>query len=174
MNRTVLLVGIVFTAALLAVLYFGLGKDPQHIDSPLIGRPAPDFALKAVGSGETIGLSKYRGKPVVLNFWATWCRPCWDEHPTLTATARGAGDQVQFVGIVFQDEESKILDFLRARGWAYPTLVDEKGKTAIAYGIGGVPETFFLDKNGNIVAKYEGPMTPEIIQENLAKAMAVR
>ena len=174
MNRTVLLIGIVLTVALLVVLFFGLGKDPQHIDSPLIGRPAPDFALKAVGSGETIGLAKYRGKPVVLNFWATWCRPCWDEHPTLTATARGAGDQVQFLGIVFQDEESKILDFLRARGWAYPTLVDERGKTAIAYGIGGVPETFFLDRKGNIVAKYEGPMTPEIIQENLAKAMAAK
>lgn len=174
MNRTVLLVGIVITAALLVVLYFGLGKDPQHIDSPLIGHAAPSFALKAVGSGETIDLAKYRGKPVVLNFWATWCRPCWEEHPTLTATAKSIGDQVQFVGVVFQDDESKILDFLQARGWAYPTLVDERGKTAIAYGVGGVPETFFLDKNGTIVAKFEGPMSPKDLEVNLAKAMAVR
>jgi cytochrome c biogenesis protein CcmG/thiol:disulfide interchange protein DsbE len=171
MNRTVLLVGIVITAALLVVLYFGLGKDPQHIDSPLIGRLAPSFALKAVGSGETIDLARYRGKPVVLNFWATWCRPCWEEHPTLTATAKSVGDQVQFVGVVFQDDESKIVDFLRERGWAYPTLVDEKGKTAIAYGVGGVPETFFLDRKGNIVAKFEGPMSPQDLETNLAKAM---
>ncbi|HEY5113825.1 MAG TPA: TlpA disulfide reductase family protein [Coriobacteriia bacterium] len=171
MNRTVLLVGIVITAALLVVLYFGLGKDPQHIDSPLIGRLAPSFALKAVGSGETIDLARYRGKPVVLNFWATWCRPCWEEHPTLTATAKSVGDQVQFVGVVFQDDESKIVDFLRERGWAYPTLVDEKGKTAIAYGVGGVPETFFLDRKGNIVAKFEGPMSPQDLEVNLAKAM---
>jgi cytochrome c biogenesis protein CcmG/thiol:disulfide interchange protein DsbE len=171
MNRTVLLVGIVITAALLGVLYFGLGKDPQHIDSPLIGRLAPSFALKAVGSGETIDLARYRGKPVVLNFWATWCRPCWEEHPTLTATAKSVGDQVQFVGVVFQDDESKIVDFLRERGWAYPTLVDEKGKTAIAYGVGGVPETFFLDRKGNIVAKFEGPMSPQDLEVNLAKAM---
>jgi cytochrome c biogenesis protein CcmG/thiol:disulfide interchange protein DsbE len=171
MNRTVLLVGIVITAALLVVLYFGLGKDPQHIDSPLIGRLAPSFALKAVGSGETIDLGRYRGKPVVLNFWATWCRPCWEEHPTLTATAKSVGDQVQFVGVVFQDDESKIVDFLRERGWAYPTLVDEKGKTAIAYGVGGVPETFFLDRKGNIVAKFEGPMSPQDLETNLAKAM---
>jgi cytochrome c biogenesis protein CcmG/thiol:disulfide interchange protein DsbE len=171
MNRTVLLIGIVITAALLVVLYFGLGKDPQHIDSPLIGRLAPSFALKAVGSGETIDLARYRGKPVVLNFWATWCRPCWEEHPTLTATAKSVGDQVQFVGVVFQDDESKIVDFLRERGWAYPTLVDEKGKTAIAYGVGGVPETFFLDRKGNIVAKFEGPMSPQDLEVNLAKAM---
>lgn len=171
MNRTVLLIGIVVTIALLVVLYFGLGKDPQHIDSPLIGRPAPDFALKSVGSGETLDLAKFRGKPVVVNFWATWCRPCWDEHPTLTATARNMNGQVQFLGVVFQDEESKILDFLNQRGFAYPTVVDEKGKTAIAYGVGGVPETFFLDKNGVIVAKFDGPMSPDDIQANLAKAM---
>jgi cytochrome c biogenesis protein CcmG/thiol:disulfide interchange protein DsbE len=78
---------------------------------------------------------------------------------------------VQFVGVVFQDEESKILGFLEQRGSSYPTLVDEKGKTAIAYGVGGVPETFFLDANGTIVAKYSGPMSPDILQENLRKVM---
>ena len=171
MNRPVLIVGGLITAALVTVLYFALGKDPQHIDSPLVGRVAPEFTLKAVGSGESIDLSRYRGKPVVLNFWATWCHPCWDEHPVLTENAQMMGDRVQFVGVVFQDEESKITDFLRARGWAYPTLVDDRGKTAIAYGVGGVPETFFLDKHGMIVAKYDGPMSSEILQENLQKAM---
>jgi cytochrome c biogenesis protein CcmG/thiol:disulfide interchange protein DsbE len=172
MNRTVLAIGIVITAALVAVFYFALGKDPQHIDSPLIGRPAPDFALKAVGTGETIDLSKYRGKPVVVNFWATWCHPCWDEHPTLTQVSQTYGDQVQFLGVVFQDDESKIMHFLKERGWAYPTLVDEKGKTAIAYGVGGVPETFFLNRSGKIVAKFEGPISPDELQANVAKAMA--
>lgn len=171
MNRTVLFVGIALTAALVAVFYFSLGKDPQHIDSPLIGRIAPDFALKAVGTHETIDLARYRGRPVVLNFWATWCRPCWDEHPVLTAQSQMMGNQVQFVGVVFQDEESKIEDFLRERGWAYPTLVDDKGKTAIAYGVGGVPETFFIDRTGKIVAKFEGPISPEELQANVMKAM---
>src|SRR6266568_2959853 len=134
MNRTVLIIGAVLTAALVAVLFLALGKDPQAIDSPLVGRVAPDFALKAVGTGETIDLAKYRGKPVVLNFWATWCHPCWDEHPVLTENAQMLGDRVQFVGVVFQDREDKITDFLRQRGWAYPTLVDQNGKTAIAYG----------------------------------------
>jgi cytochrome c biogenesis protein CcmG/thiol:disulfide interchange protein DsbE len=171
MNRSVLIVGTIITAALVTVLYFALGKDPQHIDSPLVGEVAPDFALKAVGSGETIDLARYRGKPVVLNFWATWCHPCWDEHPVLTENAQVMGDRVQFVGVVFQDDEKKIVDFLQQRGWAYPTLVDDRGKTAIAYGIGGVPETFFLDKHGRIVEKFVGPMTTESLQANLRKVM---
>ena len=171
MNRTVLIVGLLIVAAVVAILFLGLGKDPSHIDSPLIGRPAPGFALKAVGSGETIDLTQYRGKPVIVNFWATWCRPCWDEHPVLTAQSQMYGNQVQFVGVVFQDEESKIQGFLRERGWAYPTLIDDKGKTAIAYGVGGVPETFFLDSNGKIVAKYEGPISPEQLQAYVQKAM---
>ena len=171
MNRTVLTIGLLIVAAIVAVLFLGLGKDPQHIDSPLIGRPAPGFALKAVGTGETIDLAQLRGKPVILNFWATWCRPCWDEHPVLTANAQMLGDKVQFVGVVFQDEESKIKDFLQQRGWAYPTLVDQAGKTAIAYGVGGVPETYFLDKNGVIVAKFAGPMSADDIQTNLQKAL---
>jgi len=171
MNRTVLLVGAIIAAALVGVLYFALGKDPQAIDSPLVGRIAPDFALKAVGSNESIDLSRYRGKPVVLNFWATWCRPCWDEHPVLTQNAQAMGDRVQFVGVVFQDDEKKITDFLRERGWTYPTLVDDRGKTAIAYGVGGVPETFFLDKHGTIVAKYTGPLSTELLQGYVQKAM---
>jgi cytochrome c biogenesis protein CcmG/thiol:disulfide interchange protein DsbE len=171
MNRTVLTIGLLIVAAVVAVLFMGLGKDPQHIDSPLVGRPAPGFALKAVGSNETLDLSRYRGKPVVLNFWATWCHPCWDEHPVLTANAQMLGDQVQFLGVVFQDDESKIKDFLQQRGWAYPTVVDDRGKTAIAYGVGGVPETYFLDKNGTVVSKFTGPMSTEDIQANVQKAL---
>lgn len=171
MNRTVLLIGTAITLALVAVFFVALGKDPQHIDSPLVGRVAPPFALQAVGTHESIDLTQLRGKPVVLNFWATWCRPCWDEHPVLTQTAQMMNGRVQFVGVVFQDEESKIQDFLRQRGWSYPTLVDVSGKTAIAYGVGGVPETFFLDRSGKIVAKFAGPMSPEILDENIKKAM---
>jgi cytochrome c biogenesis protein CcmG/thiol:disulfide interchange protein DsbE len=73
--------------------------------------------------------------------------------------------------VVFQDDEKKIVDFLKERGWAYPTVVDQHGKTAIAYGVGGVPETYFLDRNGTIVAKYAGPMSDEELQKNVEKAL---
>ena len=171
MNRTVLLVGIIIAAALVGVLSLGLGRNPAEIRSPLIGRAAPSFALREVGTGQTIDISQYKGKPVIINFWATWCGPCWEEHPTLVANARVYQPGVQFVGVVFQDTEDKIMSFLNQRGSAYPTLVDEKGKTAIAYGVGGVPETFFLDRNGTIVAKFSGPMSTDALRENLQKAM---
>ena len=118
MNRTVLFVGFFIAAAVIGVLFVGLGKDPQVIDSPLIGHSAPPFALKAVGSGETINLAQFRGRPVVLNFWATWCGPCYEEHPTLVANARQLQPSVQFLGVVFQDTEDKIQKFLNERGRA--------------------------------------------------------
>jgi cytochrome c biogenesis protein CcmG, thiol:disulfide interchange protein DsbE len=170
-NRSVLIVGVAITAALVAVLFLGLGRDPQQIQSPLVGRAAPAFALKEVGSGRTIDLAALRGKPAMINFWATWCMPCYQEHPVLVDNARLFGSQVQFVGVVFNDDESSISKFLRERGSAYPTLLDTQGKTAIAYGVGGVPESFFLNRDGVIVAKFSGPMTADILQANLAKAM---
>jgi cytochrome c biogenesis protein CcmG/thiol:disulfide interchange protein DsbE len=170
MNRPVLIVGVAITAALVAVLFLGLGRDPQQIQSPLVGRAAPAFALKEVGSNRTIDLAALRGKPAVINFWATWCMPCYQEHPVLVDNARLLGSQVQFVGVVFNDDEASISKFLRERGSAYPTLLDAQGKTAIAYGVGGVPESFFLDREGVIVAKFSGPMTTDILQANLAKA----
>jgi cytochrome c biogenesis protein CcmG/thiol:disulfide interchange protein DsbE len=171
MNRIVLVVGFVLAAALVVVLFAGLGKDPQAIDSPLVGRPAPQFALREVSTGQTINLDQLKGRPVVLNFWATWCRPCYEEHPTLVANARGLQPNVQFLGVVFQDSEERIQKFLDERGRAYPTVVDDAGKTAIAYGVGGVPETFFLDAAGTIVAKYNGPLTNDQLQANLEEAM---
>jgi cytochrome c biogenesis protein CcmG/thiol:disulfide interchange protein DsbE len=171
MNRTVLIVGSVIGAALLGVLFMSLGKDPSAIESPLIGRAAPGFALKAVGTGETIDIQQLRGRPVVINFWATWCGPCYEEHPTLVENARMLGNNVQFVGVVFNDTEDKIQSFLNERGSSYPTLLDQQGKTAIAYGVGGVPETFFINRQGTIVAKYSGPMNTEILQSYVQKVL---
>lgn len=172
MNRTVLIVGLVIAAALVAVLFAGLGTNPNEIRSPLIGKQAPTFALREVGTGRTVDLAQFKGKPVIINFWATWCGPCWEEHPVLVANARALQPNVQFLGVVFQDKEEKILNFLQQRGSSYPTVVDDAGKTAIAYGVGGVPETFFLDANGVIVAKHNGPMDYDAIRDNLQKVMA--
>ncbi len=171
MNRTVLAVGALIALAVIGVLFLGLGKNPNQIESPLLGRVAPSFALREVGTGQTIGLEQFRGKPVIINFWATWCGPCYEEHPVLVANARNLGSSVQFVGVVFQDTEEKIQRFLNERGSSYPTVIDEAGKTAIAYGVGGVPETFFLDASGKIVAKHDGPITTDDLRANLAKAM---
>lgn len=170
MNRTVLIVGVSIAAVVIGLLFLGLGKNPNAIRSPLIGKAAPTFALREAGTDRTVAVSQFHGRPLVINFWATWCRPCWEEHPVLVATARARPD-VQFLGVVFQDSEDKILGFLQQRGSSYPTMVDDKGKTAIAYGVGGVPETFFLDAQGVIVAKHSGPMSEEDLQRELRKVV---
>lgn len=170
MNRQVMIIGLVITAPLVAILASGFGKDPHTIDSPLVGRDAPTFALRQLDGGQTVGL-KNAQQPTVVNFWATWCRPCVQEHGVLTAAARRHKGKVRFLGVVYEDTEERIRAYLKRSGAAYPTLIDEAGKTAIAYGVYGVPETFFIDTNGQIVAKHAGPLNPRSIENYLQKLM---
>ncbi|HUF16424.1 MAG TPA: DsbE family thiol:disulfide interchange protein [Thermoanaerobaculia bacterium] len=169
MNRRVLLIGLAVVLPVIALLVMSLGRNPHKVQSPLIGKQAPNFALRSAGSEETLDLAALRGAPVVINFWATWCVPCYQEHGVLTEGARSMPG-VRFLGVVYDDEESKALQFLRQYGSSYPSLMDNQGKTAIAYGVYGVPETFFLDASGRIVAKHEGPLTPELLMANVEKA----
>ncbi len=171
MNRKVLLIGLAIIVPIIVVLFMNLGRDPRKVESPLVGRQMIDFRLREVGTTRSVDLSSFRGKPIVVNFWATWCVPCYTEHRILARVARMTGSQVQFVGVVFDDEETKILQFLEENGHAYPALEDEGGKVAIAYGVYGVPETFFIDRTGKIVAKHEGPLDEGSLTSYLAAAM---
>lgn len=101
-NARVLLVGLAVVVPLVAVLLLNLGRNPHMIASPLVGRAAPDFALQTL-DGQPVTLASLRGRPVVLNFWASWCIPCLDEHPLLLQAARALGERVTFLGVVYQD-----------------------------------------------------------------------
>ncbi len=169
-NRKVLAGGLAIVVPLLALLILNLGRDPHSVRSPLIGRPAPDFSLAPVGGGSSGNLDSLRGRPVVVNFWATWCVPCLEEHAALTSAARALGDDVQFLGIVYEDEEPTARAFLQQRGSSYPSLLDPDGRTAIAYGVFGVPETFFIDRGGRLIDKHVGPLDSQTIAATVARA----
>ncbi|HYS10540.1 MAG TPA: redoxin domain-containing protein [Myxococcales bacterium] len=172
-NKRVLVAGAAIVLPLIAVLVANLGRDPHMVRSPLVGRPAPPFSLQPVGGGAPVRLESFRGKPLVINFWATWCVPCFEEHPALTAAARGLPD-VQFLGVVYEDEEARTQAFLKERSSAYPSVMDPDGRTAIAYGVFGVPETFFIDAEGRIVEKFVGPLQRSTIAELVARARGGR
>jgi cytochrome c biogenesis protein CcmG/thiol:disulfide interchange protein DsbE len=169
LNRRILGVGAVLALPLVGVLVAALGRD-LTVRSPLVGRAAPAFSLVPAGGGAPIGTADLRGKPAVVNFWATWCVPCYQEHGVLTRGAAELRGRVTFVGIVYEDSEENVTRFAREQGASYPSLLDPDGRTAIAYGIFGVPETYFLDANGTIVSKYVGPLSEARLAFELEKA----
>ncbi|MBN2371879.1 MAG: DsbE family thiol:disulfide interchange protein [Vicinamibacteria bacterium] len=169
MNRRILIVGGMVVLPLLALFFIGLGHDPREIYSPLIGRPAPSFTLTSLDGEEEISIDTTSGKPAILNFWASWCAPCLEEHSTLIEAARTLGDRVRLIGIVYDDTPENARAFLREAGEAFPTFFDPGGRVAIAYGVYGVPETFFIGADGRVVTKHTGPLSRKALAEHLRR-----
>jgi len=123
-------------------------------------RPAPSFALQVLGGKETLNLQQYRGSPVVLNFWASWCPPCRDEAPVLEqGSQRYSANGVHFVGIDVWDTEIDGRKFLTDFGVSYTNVVDPLGRVSIDYGLTGTPETILVDRNGVMRSRWIGPLT---------------
>jgi cytochrome c biogenesis protein CcmG/thiol:disulfide interchange protein DsbE len=159
-------IGLGISLPLLALLGFGLTRDPAEIISPLPGRPAPAIALKVMGPDSVIDLKALRGRVVVVNFWASWCIPCRAEHPELVrALERWAPEGVQFLGVLYEDSPENARDFLAEFGGErWPTLLDPGQRVAIAYGVYGVPETFVIDQQGTVVHKQLSIVTVAALQ----------
>ncbi|QDF04754.1 TlpA family protein disulfide reductase [Myxococcus xanthus] len=154
---------VVLCAGLLFVLFKGFGRNPHEVPFMMKGKPAPDFALRALDSGEKVSLADLKGRPVVINFWASWCGPCRVEHPVLEWGARQYGSQAVFLGVVFQDTDDNARGFLQQYGASFPQLVDPRSRMALDYGVAGVPETYFIDPNGIIRGKHVGPIDPQTL-----------
>lgn len=145
--------------AFAVVLASRFGTDPGLVPSPLIGETAPGFSLPTLEGSSTFSLSELGGEIVVVNFFASWCLQCRAEHDDLVASAQAFSEKgVRFVQIGYQESPARTLDYLEEAGTSESTLylADPGSRTAIAYGVFGIPETFFIDAEGIVVGKIIG------------------
>ncbi len=150
------------------LLFTGFGRDPREVSSPLIGRPAPTWTLASL-DGRTLSSERLAGRPYVLNFWASWCIPCIEEHRVLADAYDRYGDEVVIVGVLYNDEPTAAEGFLARYGDAgYAHVNDDSGRLAIDFGVTGPPETFFVDARGVVRDKQFGPLTEGIMGDKLA------
>jgi cytochrome c biogenesis protein CcmG/thiol:disulfide interchange protein DsbE len=182
-SRWLMAAPLIAFAALAAIFWFRLGNtDPSRIPSALIGHPAPQTSLPALtglaNNGAPIpGLdpSVFKGKVSVVNVWASWCVPCHDEAPLLTELGRDT--RLQIVGINYKDAPDNARRFLGRYGNPFGIVgVDGNGRASIEWGVYGVPETFIVGRQGTIVYKMVGPVTPEnintVLKVEIDKALA--
>ena len=167
-NWSLVITGLVLAAALAWVLGKGFGRDPHEVPFMLTGKPAPAFTLERLdGAKGEAKLADFAGKPLILNFWSTWCGPCKIEHPVIEWGFGKFGDRVQFVGVVYQDSRENVDAFLKESPPKYAMLFDENGRAAVDYGLAGVPETYFITKDGKIRYKHVGPLDPSRLTQEI-------
>lgn len=150
---------VVAITAFVLVLALAFRFDPHDLRSNAVGRPAPAFALTRLDGTGAVALRELAGKAVVLNFFASWCIPCVQEHPVLvSAWERYRTADVVFVGVLYQDDPANGREFTRRLGGTWPTVADDGGRTALAYGVFGIPETFFIGADGVVKGRHIGPL----------------
>ena len=167
-----LLVGVA-VLLLLSLMLWGLGRRSAGTvgDAPIRVRAAPDFTLPLFGGG-SFNLAEARGKPVLVNFWASWCVPCEDEAPVLERASREYADRLSLIGVNVQDTEPSARAFLRRYGMTYPNGRDESGAIAVDFGMSGVPESYFIDRQGGLMRKWQGPLDESRLRAFLDELIA--
>ncbi|MGI8658947.1 MAG: TlpA family protein disulfide reductase [Candidatus Limnocylindria bacterium] len=153
---------------LLGVLGIVLLSRAPSASPTAIGRPAPDFTVADL-DGNPIRLADLRGRPVIVNFWASWCGPCVEEFPLLNAAAAEHREEgLVVVGIVYRDRSEAARDFMARNGGTWPSAMDPGERVATDYGILGAPETYFIGRDGSIVARQIGQISASSLNEKLA------
>ncbi len=135
--------------------------------APIKGHPAPNFTLTTT-DGQTVSLTDFKGKPVLLNFWATWCPPCRAETPDLQATHREIGDKLTIIGVNMTSQDGgDVTAFMREFGVTYPVVLDSNGDAARAYNILGLPTSVFIDRNGIISEVFTGAVNKAYVESKV-------
>jgi cytochrome c biogenesis protein CcmG/thiol:disulfide interchange protein DsbE len=162
-----LLIPVLVFLVICGFLLVGLWRDPREVPSPLIGKPAPPFALAELHQPvKTLGPADLKGQVWLLNVWASWCVSCREEHPLLVEL--GKSKLVRIIGLNYKDEPAAGMRWLTQNGDPYDTsVVDRDGRVGIDWGVYGVPETFVVDKTGTIRYKQIGPITAEALQTKI-------
>jgi cytochrome c biogenesis protein CcmG, thiol:disulfide interchange protein DsbE len=147
---------------LVIFLAIGLRRDPSKLPSALIDKPAPAFRLPQLKDpAKTFSAEEMRGKVWMMNVWASWCMACREEHPYLSGYAKEGA--IPIYGLNYKDQSEDALAWLQELGDPYVlSAVDLDGRVGIDYGVYGAPETYLIDKSGNIRHKHVGPVTPEV------------
>ena len=153
--------------ALAALLYKGLSLDPRKVPSPLIDKPAPAFSLARLKNPDAmLASSDLKGKVSLFNVWATWCVACRSEHPVLMQLAESG--KVAIYGLNYKDDRQEARRWLLRYGDPYiANAFDDDGRVGIDWGVYGTPETFVVDQQGIIRHKHIGPLTQEIVQDEI-------
>ncbi|MDO8644769.1 MAG: TlpA disulfide reductase family protein [bacterium] len=157
----------VIVIPMVALLFFGLTRNPRDLPSALVGKQAPTFSLQTL-EGKPFSLEAAKGKTLVLNFWATWCGPCVHEHQVIQQALRMYEPKgVLFYSVLYEDSVENAKTFLKKYGNAAPVLLDPNLTAAIDYGVAGIPETFFIDPSGTIFYKQAGVLSQQMLFEQL-------
>jgi len=170
--RWVIGLTIVTIAAVAVAFAVRFGTDPRAVDSPLLGHRVPTIELPRVDGPGELSLRDLEGEVLVVNFWASWCVPCRDEHAALQRSAARYGAQgVRVIGVVYQDDLDSVRDFLTENGGGYEVVRDPGSRAAIDFGLFGVPETFFVGPDGRIAAKVSGPVDDEVLTTTITRLL---
>jgi len=161
---------------LLSIAFATLLTAARLLSSQTLGSPAPNFTLKTLAGG-TVSLSDYTRRPLLLNFWASWCKPCRGEMSDIIAAYNAhhaAGLEVLAINLTDQERMKDVRKFVEAFHMPFPVLLDEKGKVRKRYALHGVPTSVFVDAQGVVRLVNPGPIASETIQRGLAEILPAR
>ncbi len=170
MRRLMLFIPLLLSVLLIGVLWLGLGRDPYTQNSAVVGKTLPDLSGPDLfDEDRSIALHSLKGRPFLLNVWASWCANCRSEHDLLIALSQ----QVPVYGLNYRDKPASARAWLDDAGNPYTLVVnDQDGQIALSLGVYGTPETWLFSADGTVLARYTGVLTEEIWRRHFAGLLA--